>query len=277
MAIFVCFTTRAIHIEAVSDLSTAAFIAALRRFIARRGLCNTIISDNATNFVGAKNELAELYRLFKTEVHQEQLQQLCQANRITWRTIPPKSPHFGGLWEAAVKQAKYHLVRVVANATLSFEELATITAQIEAILNSRPLTPISSDPSDLEALTPGHFLIGEPPSSFPEPDLTDANYNRLSRFRRLKQRQQHFWRRWSRDYLHLLQQRHKWTSKAPTLQLNTLVLIQDENLPPYKWPLGRVLSTIPGRDGVHRVAEIKTQYRIYKRAIVKLYPLPIDD
>ncbi|XP_055908989.1 uncharacterized protein LOC129943507 [Eupeodes corollae] len=143
IAVFVCFTTKAVHLEAVGDLTTASFIAALRRFIARRGLCRTIFCDNATNFVGAQNELKELARLFDSE-SLIQIKEICRVDRIEWRFIPPRSHHFGGLWEAAVKSAKYHFIRVAANAILNYEELTTLTAQIEAILNSRPITPLSS-------------------------------------------------------------------------------------------------------------------------------------
>ncbi|XP_055910695.1 uncharacterized protein LOC129945059 [Eupeodes corollae] len=274
IAVFVCFTTKAVHLEAVGDLTTASFIAALRRFIARRGLCRTIFCDNATNFVGARNELKELARLFDSE-SLIQIKEICRVDRIEWRFIPPRSPHFGGLWEAAVKSAKYHFIRVAANAILNYEELNTLTAQIEAILNSRPITPLSSSPNDLEPLTPGHFLIGRPLTSIPEPCLLDASISRLTRFRRLQQIQQQFWKRWSRDYLLSLQERTRWYKKSEILEAVTIVLIHDDNLPPYKWLMGRILKTFPGSDGIERVAEVKTKLGIYKRTANKLYPLPM--
>lgn len=112
VALFICLATKAIHLELVSDLTTAAFLAAFRQFIARRGLCRNVYSDNATNIIGAKNQLSDLYQLFVSAEHQKSLSSLTQEG-VTWHTIPPNSPHFGGLWEAGKKSMKYHLHRAV--------------------------------------------------------------------------------------------------------------------------------------------------------------------
>uniref|UniRef100_UPI0014388862 uncharacterized protein LOC117165370 n=1 Tax=Bombus vancouverensis nearcticus TaxID=2705178 RepID=UPI0014388862 len=101
VAIFVCLAIKAVHIELVDDLTSEAFIAALRRFIARRGYCSTIHSDNGTNFRGASNELRELHDLLQSDDHKEKVTAFLADKQIEWRFIPPHSPHFGGLWEAA--------------------------------------------------------------------------------------------------------------------------------------------------------------------------------
>ena len=119
VAIFVCFATKAVHIEPVSDLTTEAFLATLNRFFSRRGLSSDLYSDNATNFVGAKNEIADIQRLLSSDKHNERVKQTLIDNRIAWHAIPPRSPHFGGLWEAAVKSFKQHLLRIVGNALLT--------------------------------------------------------------------------------------------------------------------------------------------------------------
>ena len=141
IASFVCFATQATHIELVSALTKEACIAALRRFIARRGVPSCIFSDNGTNFVGARNELAELGRLLSSTATKDTIKHFAAEAGMTWANIPPRIPHFGGLWEAAIRSTKKHLRRIVGTTILSFEELYTILTQIEAMLNSRPLVP----------------------------------------------------------------------------------------------------------------------------------------
>ncbi|XP_078051456.1 uncharacterized protein LOC144477603 [Augochlora pura] len=185
------FKLKAVDLELASDLTSEAFIAALRRFIARRGYCTHLYSDNGSNFVGTYNEFRELRELLKSVDHQN------------------KAPHFGGLWEAAVKSFKYHLKRVAGNELFTFENFNTLITEIEAILNSRPLTPISSDANDLLALTPGHFLIGDSLTSLRERDFRDTPSNRLSSsWQQIQKIKQHFWNRWRREYLNELTCRH---------------------------------------------------------------------
>jgi hypothetical protein len=170
IAIFVCFATRAVHIELVCDCSTSTFLNALNRFISRRGKPSHLYPDNATNFIGANRELRNLFKQanFITTVVNH-----FANEQISWHFIPPRSPHMGGLWEAGVKSTKGHLKRVIGNVILKYEELNTLLTMIEACLNSRPLTPVSNDLADFVALTPGHFLIGDALTSPAEPDLAE--------------------------------------------------------------------------------------------------------
>jgi len=279
VCIFVCMATKAIHIELVSDLSTPAFLNALKRFVARRGICANIYSDNATNFKGASNELRAFYNLLTTSAHREAIQEYCCEYNIQWHFIPPYSSHMGGLWEAGIKSVKTHLRRVLGESLLSFEEMYTILTQIEAVLNSRPISPISNDPSDLRALTPGHFLIGAPLNCIPQPPLEEVPSNRLTRFQYLTQLIQSFWLRWSREYLSTLQQRFKWNRKDQANPISTgmMVLLRDELVPPMKWALGRIVECHPGRDHNIRVVSVKTAKGIVKRAMTRLCILPIED
>lgn len=264
LCLFVCFATKALHLELASDLSTPVFLAALRRFIARRGRCSTIFSDCGTNFVGANRELMNDFR------------RATESEAINWQFNPPSSPHFGGLWESGVKSVKTHIFRVIGNQILTLEELNTLIIQIEALLNSRPLCALSSDPNDLQSLTPGHFLTLEPLTAPPDPDLSHLSLSRLSRWQLIQQLQQSFWSRWRDEYLHTLYQRGKWyASKSLTsADAGTLVLIKDDNLPPLKWKLGRIVAIHPGRDGIARVATVKTDSGTFKRPCIKLCPLP---
>lgn len=178
ISLFVCFATKAIHLEAVSDLTSSAFLAALRRFVGRRGCPQRIFCDNAINFVGARNELSEIWQAVEKnsrEVNDEFL----APNNIEWKFILPSSPHMEGLWEAGVKSCKHHLKRVVSQNLLTFEELITTLVQIEACLNSRPISQLPSTPTDLLPLTPGHFIIGESLIAIADVDVTDTPMNLL--------------------------------------------------------------------------------------------------
>lgn len=273
LALFVCMATKSLHLELVRSLSTEDFIAALKRFIARRGKPAAIYSDNGTNFVGAHNE----FRRFISDNEAHIINHATNAD-ITWRFIPPASPHFGGIWEAGVKSVKSLLKKVIGNAVLSAEELSTLFCQIEACLNSRPLCSLSDDPDCQSFLTPGHFLIGRNLNSIPEVDLSDCKLNTLTRWRLVQQLLRSFWTRWSKDYLHSLQQRNKWTSHGQwSPQLNDLVLVREDNLPPLIWKVGRIVELHPGNDNVTRVVTIKTANGTIKRAIIKLSPLPLPE
>ncbi|XP_025995530.1 uncharacterized protein LOC113004978 [Solenopsis invicta] len=151
-------STKTVHIELVEDLTAESFIAALNRFTARRGKIKNIYSDNGRNFVGAERILQET---LGDEDFKRAVQEFATSDRINWHFIPARSPHQGGIWEAAVRSMKLHLKRTIGEACLTVAEMTTFLVQAEAILNSRPLTPLSDDPNDMRALTPGHFLIGE--------------------------------------------------------------------------------------------------------------------
>lgn len=160
---FICLVTKAIHLELVTDLSTDAFLAALNRFVSRRGLCGHIHSDNGTNFQGAAKKLDEIYKLVKN---------------FKRHFIPPAAPHFGGAWESAVKCMKHHLKRTIGQTNLNYEELTTLLTRIEAILNSRPLVQADSD--DIPYISYGHFLVGRPLNALPEVDVTHLKSSTLT-------------------------------------------------------------------------------------------------
>ena len=193
VCLFVSLSVKAVHLEPVSDLTTDAFVAALRRFIARRGKPILILSDHGTNFTGAARELKEIYEFFNEQRTMGDISEFCSAQCIEWKFIPEHAPHFGGLWEAAVESMKYHLKRVVGSTKLTFEELTTILTQIESCLNSRPLAPLPCDEDSLEALTPGHFLIGQPLESIPDPSLSYRNLSLLKRWYLCQSVVRHFW------------------------------------------------------------------------------------
>lgn len=145
---------------------------------------------------------------------------------------------------------------------------------MEAILNSRPLTPLSADPSELNALTPGHFIIGRSLVSLPESESKNVPIDHLKRWQRIQAMSQHIWKRWQIEYLHTLQQRAKWRKGKPNLAIGDLVIVHTPNTAPQSWCLGRITKTFPGKDGIIRVLEIKTAKGILIRPVVKVSPLP---
>lgn len=273
IALFVCFSTSAIHIELVTDYTTDAFIAAYKRFVSRRGICATLISDCGTNFKGANSELQALFSASSKE--SEKIASLLANDGTQWKFNPPSAPHFGGKWEAGVKSVKYHIKRVIGNQLLTYEEMVTFLTQVEAVLNSRPLCPLTNDPDDLNVLTPAHFLIGSTLSIIPEPSLEMTKVSRLSRWQLTRQMLESFWSHWSKECLQRYLSVYKWNRESPPLIEGTIVLVVDERYPPAKWPLGRVIKSHPGKDYKVRVVTVRTQLSTLKRPITKLCPLPI--
>lgn len=270
IALFVCMSTRAIHLELVSDMTAQAFLAAFRRFTARRGHCRHIYSDNGTTFVGANKELQHFTST------QRSIAQNLEVHDTQWHFIPPHAPNFGGLWEAGVKSAKFHLKRVIGESTLTFEEMSTLLTQVEACLNSRPISVINSeDPNAALPLTPGHFLIGEPLLSAPELNFENSSVNCLSRWQFVQRTLQTFWRRWSQEYLSNLVNRYKWRSQVPEPDIGQIVLVKEDDLPPSRWMLARILKKHPGTDNITRVVTLRTQSSVIKRPTSKLCILPI--
>jgi len=268
VAVFVCFVVKAVHLEVVSDLSTDAFVAALNRFVARRGLPVDIYSDCGTNFVGAAAQLKKLIN------HPDNQSRLSATIQSVWHFNPPGAPHFGGLWEAAVKSAKSLMVRIMGEHTFTLEEFNTILCRVEAILNSRPLIPSSTDPSEVDYLSPGHFLIGQPLLAVPEEHIAPSQRSLKNRWKLINQCAQAFWRRWRDEYLQTLQTRGRWTVDAPNLVVNDIVIVKDPQSPPLAWPMARVLEAMPGADGVVRVVRLRTSSGILTRPVVKVVKLP---
>lgn len=175
-----------------------------------------------------------------------------------------------------MKQVKHHLIRIVGDRKLSYEELYTTLTQIEAVLNSRPLAPCSDDPSDYTAITPAHFLIGREMKAVAEPSYLDLRQGTLSRWQLVQSMVQHFWKRWTAECLPELQNRQKWL-KTTKISQGALVLLMDKNLPPLKWALGRIIATHPGDDDVVRVVTVRVPNGgEFKRAVTEICLLPLD-
>ncbi|XP_071653060.1 uncharacterized protein [Temnothorax longispinosus] len=275
IVVFVCLCSRAVHLDVASDYTADAFLAALRRFVSRRDLCQMLYSDRGTNFVGADAQLRNLFSAGGQEGRR--IVERVAEERISWRFNLPAAPNFGGIWEAAVKSTKHHLRRVIGEATLTYEEMATLLSQVEACLNSRPLQALTDDPEDLSPLTPGHFLIGSALSVVPEPSLTEEKTARLSRWQQVQQMRDHFWARWSREYLQTLAHRPKWLKADAEVRAGRLCLVRSETTPPTKWPLARIEELLSGDDSQVRVVKVRTAASTLTRPVSKLVLLPDCD
>ena len=239
IALFTCAVTRAVHLELVSSQSTEHFLLALKRFIARRGLCKVIYSDNAKTFKRADQDLKELWRSIKDP----QLLEYFSARGISWRFIAERAAWWGGFWERLVRSVKICLRKVLGRASLSFEEMTTILTEVEATLNSRPLTFVNNDLDEPQPLTPAHFLVGKRLTSLPPKQLLAANgnptLNREEMTRRWRYRQRlmiRFWSSWRKDYLLDLKSAHCSDTQQPTLlKVGDIVLLGDDNMPRQTW------------------------------------------
>lgn len=275
IAVFVCMVYKAVHLEAVSGLDSESFIAALNRLIhLRAGAIHHMYSDNGRNFVGANRIIREARELWLDTNVQKHL----QDSNIEWHFNPPKAPHQGGLWEAAVKSMKKHLKRVVGAQLLNYEQLATVLAKISACLNSRPITPMSSDPSDFQTLTPGHFLTGQQILGPYETLLKEIPMNRLTAWQRVQKMQHDFWDRWSKEYVSEQQRRNKWARIKRSVREGDMVFFKDDAVPPCNWLLARIIEAYSGADGLTRTCKILTQKGSeFVRPITELVLLPIEE
>ena len=205
--LFTCFTSRAIHIEDASSLETDAFIQALRRFISNRGCPKEIWSDNGTNFVGADKEIQRSIRewneneLNKRLIKEEISFHLCP--RSEWKFQPPTASHMNGIWERLIRSVRKSMRAILGNqnALVGLETLRTVFAEVVTILNSRPLTPSSDDPSDFEPLTPNHFLLQRRNLALPPGLFVSEDLYRRKQWRQAQFLADCFWKRWMREYI----------------------------------------------------------------------------
>ena len=203
--LFTCLAIRAIHIEVAASLDTDSFINALRRFIARRGRPAIIRSDNGGNFVKGDKDLKEAVKSW----NHDQLHGYLLNHEIKWIFNPPAGSHHGGVWERCIRTVRKVMKGLLSEQTLDDEGLSTLMCEVENIVNGRPLTKVSDDPRDLEALTPNHLLLLRGGPSLPPGCFTkDDTYSRR-RWKQVQYLADIFWRRWIKEYLPALQKRAK--------------------------------------------------------------------
>ena len=271
--LFTCLTTRAVHIEVAQSLVTESCLAAVTRFIARRGYPNTIISDNGTNFVGAANEL----KTFMNEWDKAKIESDLAQKRIAWRFNPPGAPHFGGIWERLVQSCEKFMIAILDNRSLTDEVLSTTMCLVEQTLNARPLTTVSDDPEDLTALTPNHFLLGRESASAPFMPSSERYHDLKKSFKTAQAYADMIWKRWTREYLPQWNQRSKWSKEhVRNLKEGELVWLVDDSVKRCEYKLGRIIEIFTGNDGVVRSARVKMGHGELYRPVVKLVPVFYD-
>ncbi|XP_055615047.1 uncharacterized protein LOC129761355 [Toxorhynchites rutilus septentrionalis] len=255
----------------VATLSTDACKKAIRRFIARRGFPQEIYSDNGTNFVGASRELHEEIGRIHTA-----LGSTFTNAQTQWRFNPPAAPHMGGCWEMMVRSVKSALGSVPVVRKLDDESLATVLAEAESMVNSRPLTLVPLESADHESLTPNHFLLlNSNGVREPEKLPTDEGMVLRNSWNMVQHTIDNFWRRWVVEYLPTIIRHTKWFRDVRPIKVEDLVLVVDENIR-NRWLRGKVIHTIPGKDGITRCAEEMTSAGILKRPVKKLALLDLE-
>ena len=266
IALFTCYVTRAVHLETVPNQTTLAFIHCLKRFTARRGLPSRFISDNGKTFKAASRYLKAV---FKSEAVQEYLTGL----KIAWQFNVERAPWWGGAFERMVRSTKRCLKKLIGRAHFSYDEFNTALAEIEAVLNSRPLAYVCGDDLE-EPITPSHLDVGRRILNLPDQldylcDLDDEEFTLdknevTSRVKHLNNVLNHFWKRWRTEYLSTLREvhaqvvrRHPSNGAPPPISVEEIVVVKDDHLPRGQWRLGVVQEVPTERDGLARAATVK--------------------
>ncbi|XP_060761029.1 uncharacterized protein LOC132870982 [Neoarius graeffei] len=268
--LFTCLCTRAVHIEVVEEMSASSFINALRRFFALRGPAKQLRSDCGTNFVGACREMGT------SIVEQSEVQNYLQEEKCSWIFNPPHSSHMGGVWECMIGVARRILDSVLlraGQAHLTHESLTTFLAEVTAIINARPLIPVSSDPEHPHILSPSILLTQKSGTSVPPLGSCSPREILKNQWKRVQLLADEFWNRWRKEYLGTLQSRHKWQHKRLDLKPGDVVLLKEKQVRRNEWPMGVVVKTVPSQDGLIRKAEVK----IVQQGTTKNYYRPISE
>ncbi|XP_040261634.1 uncharacterized protein LOC120977669 [Bufo bufo] len=261
--LFTCLSVRAIHIEAIESMDASSFINALRRFLAIRGPVKQIRSDCGTNFIGACREL---------QIDSKPVQDYLARNGCTWIFNPPHASHMGGSWERMIGITRKILDCMLMDSNfsrLTHETLTTFLAEVSAIVNSRPLVPVSMDPESPAILTPA-TLLTQKFGSVPNPPEESSSSNiYLKQWKHVQHLANCFWSRWKKEYLTLLQARRKWQQVKPNLQIGDLVLMKDQNVERNSWPMGLISKVFISEDGKVRKVEVTIAKQGHPKSFIR--------
>ena len=281
LCLYTCCSTRAVHLELVIGLTAITFIQSFKRFTARRGIPCLMVSDNAKTFKSASHLLQKIFESPEVARTFTKLQ-------VEWKFNLEKAPWHGGLFERLIKSAKRSIKKTIGKSTLSYEELLTVITEVEAVLNSRPISYVSTEDLD-EPLTPSHLLIGfrvlslpDPPLDSQDPDYEETPEELNHRMKHFQVTVQKFWKRWKTEYLHELRDHHRAhqanRGTHETVKEGEVVVIFDETQPRLLWKIGKIESVLHSTDGNIRGAVVKTWTKsgkptFLRRPIQLLYPI----
>ena len=267
-ALFTCLVTRAVYVDLATSLSTDDFLLVLRRFISIYNGPKSLHSDNGTNFVGAERELVREAEKMRNSTGTETF---LNRNNFTWIFQPPSAPHFGGAHESLVKSTKralYRLLEVEVKGERRPTEqvLQTLLFEVSGILNSRPLTYVSSDPADYRPITPNDFMCRPPSNHVPKGSFDDALPG--ERYRYVQRLTQLFWDLWKGPFLQSLISRKKWKMGERNFSVNDVVMVKDPNARRSEWKIGKITEVYPNlKDGFVRVVKLELDGKLYVKPI----------
>ena len=277
ICLFVDANSRAVHLEVCPDMTTEEFLDAYRRMSNRRGISETITSDNQSSFHKADKVLSAAYRNAQAvwkRLDKKEIERRFVSMGIKWKFNTERASHQGGQWEKFCDKVKRPLKLVVGKALLTYQELQTVLTDIEAQINSRPITYIGDDISDGMVITPAHLVLGRPLGRLPDfPNRFEKEIKLKKRFLYRQRIADHFWKRFQKEYLPTLNVRSKWHTEQPPLNLGDVVLVAEDNAPRCKWIIAKVVELFVGRGGLVRNVKVKTPRGYLNRPVQKLHLL----
>ncbi|XP_063389850.1 uncharacterized protein LOC134675515 [Cydia fagiglandana] len=271
VCLYTCLAVRAVHMEVVKDLTAEECLLALRRFIASRGKPTMILSDNATQFKLTSELLTNSY---------------CVKNSIKWKFIPQLAPWHGGVYERLVALAKHCMKRTLEKHLLNDNQLLTVIKEIEAVINTRPLTYVGADldrvlrPVDFLRL--GNCVVPEPMETDNVGKITATKVDLIASWKRGTMILGEFKDMFIKQYLTSLREKHRYSVKQPRStsdklpQVGDMVQIFDDSKKRINWKEGKITTLIKSQDGHCRVAKVKVGDMEFTRSIGHLYPLETD-
>ena len=278
---FTCLTTRGVHIEVVEQLSSSSFIMALKRFTAIRGPVTHFRSDRGTNFVGSIADLG----IQSINVDDSRMKQFLRSQGCTWQFNPPHASHMGGVWERVIgltRRVLDSLLTDVPGNGLTHEMLVTFLAEASAIINSRPLISLTSDPDDPRPLTPSLLLTQKPQQINCVSEISGNGNMYTKQWKRVQMLAEMFWNRWKTQYLQTVQSRQKWHEPKRNLSKGGIVLVKDKQAARNVWPMGVIENAYPGSDDLVRSCDVRVTKNgehavTYTRPVTELVLLIPDD